>query len=231
MPDRDDGRQPDESAEGIFAELNRKTSALDRLQAETDDRLAELQRRQADMDAQVADTKRHQEVLTRKLDRWNQDFAELMDELVRRLTSTAEQLLRLDGTLGEIAERHPDSRTDLTALRADLRAETRRLSDHTDLMKQLAYRVYGLERPGRPKPAAPLIPYDRALSRRLTNLMYATLGAGGLLGLSTLLPIPGPSAPIIEHFARGLAAFACGVAVVHIMLRRRARAYERTRRA
>lgn len=209
MPEPDDGPRPDEGTEGMFAKLNRMTSALDRLQTDADDRIARLERKQR---AQA-----------RQLDRWGEEFAELMDELVRRLTATGEHLLRLDTALSETADRHPESQPALDALRADVRTESHRLSAHADLMKRMAYRVYGLAPPGARRQTTPLIPYDRALRRRLNNLLMLTLGVGGLLQFTGLLPIAHLAADIAQHVGPALCAFAAGVGVAHDTLRRRIR--------
>lgn len=228
MPDQHDGPQPGEGTEGMFAELNRKTSALDRLRAETEDRLAELRRRQAEKDAQMADVQRRQEALNRKLDRWSAEFADLMDELVRRLLGTSEQLSRADRTLSDIAERHPESEPQITALRTDLRAEAQRLGGHLDLMREMAHRVTGLEPAGAAKRTTPQIPYDGKLKFHLACATGLPTITAFLLSLARLFPITASADRLIGHVVPSLYALSIGVSIAGVLLVRRARAYGRT---
>lgn len=229
MPDPDDGRQPDEGAEGMFGELNRKSSALDRLRAETEDRLAELQRRQAEKDAQIADVQRRQEALNRKLDRWGAEFADLMDGLVRRLAGTSEQLSRADGTLSDIAERHPESEPQIAALRTDLRAEAQRLGGHVDLMREMAHRVTGLEPAGTSKRTTPQIPYDSKLKFHLACAAGLPTITAFLLSLARLFPITTSADRLIGHVVPSLYALSIGVSIAGVLFVRRARVHGRTR--
>lgn len=164
---------------------------------------------------------------------------------------TARRLLDLDDKLGEVERHYPaDAESDLPATRFEIMAEGRRIVDQAEELENLA-RVLdpeptagssgteshapdgavstvcdpamGARAKNDRRTEAPLIPYDRALTRRLSGLFCGTLGASGLLYLVTLLPVPNAVGHLAESVARALAAFATGVAVVRGMLRSRVR--------